>query len=651
MKRFFLSHRLAWLIPTCSLLAGATSAVFVSALEYHTRLNSSSVTPLADNFSTARLADGAIAPLLPNGRPKLLPLPAAQETWECEVVVVGGSLGGIAAASQSMKSGAQTCLIELTAQLGGQISAQGVSAIDESVNMVLRDNFADSWRGFKQLISAQTVKLPTWTGISEALPVTDLNRCWVGRLCFLPKVGATAAQQLLKRHIATAPGSRWATSTAFKGAEFDDSGRYITAIHAVRRIPLDPAYLPQGRISVELNSWYTWNGDDTFQKVPLQLRAPAGKRMIVIDATDTGELVGWAQVPHRLGSESRATTGELFAADRDNPECTQAFTFPFTLGIRQDDGASIKTLERVQSLYPSEEHHRIYTLDGTPLFKGQSFFNYRRLVSTTSNNPFKSSPVMGDITLVNWTQGNDWNWMNPPLILTSEKLTQTGQYQNWTGGMSVRALRHAENHSLMFAKWLLETQADAQAASNLPLAYLSGVDSPMGTVSGLSMVPYIREGRRILGRTAYGQMEFLLRESDLREDMEGRDFTNTVVGITHYDIDIHGCRYRNWEPSGEAVKASVKEYYVRPVQIPLESLIPQGVDNLLVGGKAIAATHIATALTRVHHGEWTIGSAAGVTAGWLVTQHPEIVPAAIVPKGLMRSLQQYMIDQGLRLEW
>ena len=202
MKRFFLSHRLAWLIPTGSLLAGATSAVFVSALEYHTRLNSSSVTPIADIFPTARLAVGAIAPLLPNGRPKLLPLPAAQETWECEVVVVGGSLGGIAAASQSMKSGAQTCLIELTPQLGGQISAQGVSAIDESVNMVLRDNFADSWRGFKRLILEQTVKLPTWTGISEALPVTDLNRCWVGQLCFLPKVGATAAQQQLKRYIA-----------------------------------------------------------------------------------------------------------------------------------------------------------------------------------------------------------------------------------------------------------------------------------------------------------------------------------------------------------------------------------------------------------------------------------------------------------------
>jgi hypothetical protein len=32
--------------------------------------------------------------------------------------------------------------------------------------------------------------------------------------------------------------------------------------------------------------------------------------MVVVDATDTGELVGWARVPYRLGSEARATTGE-----------------------------------------------------------------------------------------------------------------------------------------------------------------------------------------------------------------------------------------------------------------------------------------------------------------------------------------------------
>ena len=91
---------------------------------------------------------------------------------------------------------------------------------------------------------------------------------------------------------------------------------------------------------------------------------------------------------------------------------------------------------------------------------------------------------------------------------------------------------------------------------------------------------------------------------------------------------------------------------MRPLQIPLESLIPQGVDNLLIGGKSIAGTHIANASTRVHYGEWQIGAAAGVTAGWLASPDgPVKTPVDIVPQGHVGALQQYMRQQGLKLTW
>jgi hypothetical protein len=238
--------------------------------------------------------------------------------------------------------------------------------------------------------------------------------------------------------------------------------------------------------------------------------------------------------------------------------------------------------------------------------------------------------------------------MNPPLILTEEKLNQTNQYQNWMGGLSVLSLRHGENHALSFAQWLLQTQS----TSAMPLTYLSGPDMPMQTESGLSMYPYIREGRRIVGRSAYGDSHFMMREQDIRNDMQGRDFSPTTVAVTHYDIDIHGCRYRNWEPTGEASRASVKEHLVQPIQIPLEALIPQGVDNLLIGGKAIAASHIVNAATRVHYGEWGIGAAAGGTAGWIVRQNqPGLTPAAIVPNNLMPYLYDHLRAQGIRTQW
>ncbi len=581
----------------------------------------------------------------PAGFPRLSPLPQPQETWECSVIVVGGSLGGVAAASHAMQSGAKTCLIELSPWLGGQISSQGVSAVDESLAMRAKQNFSSSWSNFKQLIKQQPVDISA--GANTFLQVKDINSCWVGTLCFPPKAGAAAAEKLLQSSSKKAPGSRWGTEIAFKGAEFDSTGKRITAIYAVRRIPRDRNYVPKGRLSQELTSWYSWNSDRIFEKVPIRLVAPPNKRAIVIDATDTGELVGWAGIPYRLGSESRVTTGELHASPKDNPECTQAFTFPFVLAIQDDGGSSRKQLASIQPGISRAEHRREYSLEGFPMFAGRSFFNYRRLVSLTRNNPFVATPSAGDMTLVNWNRGNDWSWMNPPLILTEKLLAESGQHQNWMGGISLNALKDAENHALLFSQWLMETQAK----KSFPLAHLSGANSPMGTVSGLSMMPYIREGRRILGRIAYGQNQFMMREADLRTDVSGgRNFSKTAVALTHYDIDLHGCRDRNWKPSNEATSAPAREFVIRPTFIPLESLIPQQIDNLLIGGKSIAVTHIVNSVTRIHYSEWGIGAAAGATAGWLQTQ-PNVTPAEIVPQKLMPQLQQNLKKQGLRLSW
>lgn len=581
----------------------------------------------------------------PAGFPRLSPQPQPQETWECSVIVVGGSLGGVAAASHAMQSGAKTCLIELSPWLGGQISSQGVSAVDESLAMRAKQNFSSSWSNFKQLIKQQPVDISA--GANTFLQVKDINSCWVGTLCFPPKAGAAAAEKLLQSSSKKAPGSRWGTEIAFKGAEFDSTGKRITAIYAVRRIPRDRNYVPKGRLSQELTSWYSWNSDRIFEKVPIRLVAPPNKRAIVIDATDTGELVGWAGIPYRLGSESRVTTGELHASPKDNPECTQAFTFPFVLAIQDDGGSSRKQLASIQPGISRAEHRREYSLEGFPMFAGRSFFNYRRLVSLTRNNPFVATPSAGDMTLVNWNRGNDWSWMNPPLILTEKLLAESGQHQNWMGGISLNALKDAENHALLFSQWLMETQAK----KSFPLAHLSGANSPMGTVSGLSMMPYIREGRRILGRIAYGQNQFMMREADLRTDVSGgRNFSKTAVALTHYDIDLHGCRDRNWKPSNEATSAPAREFVIRPTFIPLESLIPQQIDNLLIGGKSIAVTHIVNSVTRIHYSEWGIGAAAGATAGWLQTQ-PNVTPAEIVPQKLMPQLQQNLKKQGLRLSW
>jgi hypothetical protein len=585
-----------------------------------------------------------------NGRPQLSPLPKAQEVWECEVVVVGGTLGGVGAAAHAMQAGAQTCLIELTPWLGGQISSQGVSAIDESRTMRLQQNFSESWKEFKRLIRSQPLDLPEWTGLSDRRFVYETNSCWVGSLCFLPQAGANAARQFLQQAQTASPNSRWATSTAFKGAVFDTSGRDITAVYAVKRTPKNDQYIPRGRLSQELHEWYAWSSTAQYEKVPIRLQAPSGKRMVVIDATDTGEVVAWAKVPFRVGSDGQDVMGEKYAPTKSNPACTQAFTYPFVIAIVDDQGGSQKALSRLETGVPKAEHRRAFGMEGFPMYHNRSLFNYRRIVSHDSGETGLGRSVAGEMSMINWTQGNDWNIMDDPLIMTADTLEATGQYQNWMGGLSVQALKNGENHALLFAEWLLTTKA----TQDLPLTFLYGPDAPMRTQSGLSMVPYIREGRRIVGRPAYGQEPFMLTEQDLRVDIPGgRSFTPTAIALTHYDIDIHGCRYRNWQPSYEATRASVNERLARPLEIPLEAIVPIGVDNLLIGGKSIAASHIVNAMTRVHYGEWSVGTAAGATAAWLLqeAQPANLTPAQIVVTDQISDLQRFLVEQRLRYYW
>ncbi|MBD0337059.1 MAG: FAD-dependent oxidoreductase [Cyanobacteria bacterium Co-bin13] len=652
LKRQRRQRRLTRLSVLCTVAMGGAAVLlqaFITVGNFLSRPGSPLSQSLGEGVAQAESAGEVEALTASNGRPRLDPLPQAAEVWECEVVVLGGTLGGVAAASHAMRTGVTTCLIELTPWLGGQISAQGVSALDESRAMRSRDNFSPSWEAFKQLIRSQSVNLPSWTGLPSPLRVTETNNCWVGELCFSPKAGATAAEMWMRSASASSPESRWSTSTAFKGASFDASGRQINAIYAVKRIPRDASYTPEGRLSKELSAWYSWSADSTYNKIPIRLQAPPGGRLMVIDATDTGELVGWANLPHRIGSDAQAETGEVNAASMANPDCTQAYTYPFILATLDDGGESSSRLQKVESDYTRERHRQQFDLEGFPFFDRGGVFNYRRMIGRYPGSGTDLTQP-GEKTLINWNRGNDWHIMEPPLILTEEDIVLSGQRQNWLGGLSLKSLKDAENHALIFAEWLIETQAQPY----LPLSLLSGADAPLGTRSGLSMMPYLREGRRILGRPAYGQDNLMLVEADLREDMTGgRNFSPTAVALAHYDIDIHGCRYWDKRPTYEASGASIKEFVVRPLQIPLEALIPQGVDNVLIGGKAIAVSHIVNGVTRVHYGEWSVGAAAGATSGWLLqySRPADLNPSQVVVTGQMPALQQYLIDQGLKFTW
>ena len=134
-----------------------------------------------------------------------------------------------------------------------------------------------------------------------------------------------------------------------------------------------------------------------------------------------------------------------------------------------------------------------------------------------------------------------------------------------------------------------------------------------------------RESRRICGL-------YTLTANDV---VSQRQFDD-VIAQACYQIDIHGPK----DATYEIVKLPPKTHY----DIPYRILVPQKIDNLLVAGRCVSATHEALGAIRVQPPCIAMGQAAGTAAA--LCAESGISPAKIpVPE-----LQQRLRKQGVILE-
>jgi len=112
----------------------------------------------------------------------------------------------------------------------------------------------------------------------------------------------------------------------------------------------------------------------------------------------------------------------------------------------------------------------------------------------------------------------------------------------------------------------------------------------------------IRETRRIAGR-------YLLTAEDLRAD---RAFSDAVA-CGAYPIDIH-------PPQGSGLR--FEEFGEdQCYRIPFRALIPEALDNALVAGRGLSATHEAHAAIRVMPTAMAVGQAAGTAAAMMAASN------------------------------
>lgn len=507
----------------------------------------------------------------------------------CDVAVIGGGMGGVAAALAAADAGATVVLTEATDWLGGQMTSQGVAALDEHPHI-------EQWGGTRSYYQMRDAirahyreRYNAPATMPNGVPLNPGNG-WVSRLCFDPRVGVQVLQAMLAPHVA---------------AE--------RLIILRQHVPVAATVDGDRVVDVTLH-------DAHGQHCTVEAR-------YVLDATELGDLLPLVGADYVTGAEAQSDTGEPHAR-RDGPDSneTQGFTFCFALEHRPGEDHTIAKPPGYERF--RDEQLYTFTLtgnDGEPrvfrMFRDgptglPPFWTYRRLTHGALLDP---SGATRDIVLINWPS-NDYHGAN--LIDT-------------TPAEHARITDEAKRLALGFLYWL-QTEAPHDDEQGRGYPGLRLVPDVMGTDDGLSKAPYIRESRRIvpLKRIVEGDIA-----AQGRTGARAAPFHDSV-GVGWYHMDLHDC-----------VGNPTSMYApTLPFQIPLGALLPRRITNLIATGKNIGTTHLTNGAYRLHPIEWNIGEAAGALAAWCSTTHhpPHDMYADAVR---LRQFQRHLLERGVPLAW
>jgi hypothetical protein len=485
------------------------------------------------------------------------PVAGPVEEHTCDVVIIGGGMGGVSAALTAATSSLSVCLTEPTLWLGGQLTSEGVSALDENPWIETTGATATYSELRRRILDFYRTRYGKPSATSTSNGRFNPGDCWVSTLCFQPSAGLAALQSMLEPLIANGKLHIW-LNTVPTGVQ--RKGRTMQSVQAY---------------DFANRRWLRFKG------------------RYFIDATEWGDLIQLSGLPYRVGAEARSETGEPNAPLVADPDAIQSFTYPFML-LKTNHAAE----SAIAPVYYQALRHR-YTLrvdygQGKYLTYGMfsktpgtpgSFWTYRRSVDTVQ---FRPGPFSGDLSTINW----DSNDYCDSRLLSTDPLAQAS------------ALQQGKRVSLGFAWWLQhDVKRDDGTGYGYPQLELD--KKSMGSTDGLAQQPYIRESRRILALTSIVEQDLAVQ---FQPGARARLYPDSV-GIGQYSIDIHSCGRKDFTSAS------------KPYEIPLGALIPQGSDNLLAASKDIGTTHITNGAYRLHPTEWAIGEAAAATVVWSIDHH------------------------------
>lgn len=511
-----------------------------------------------------------------------------------DIAIIGGGVGGFAAALAAAKGGCSVIMTEETDWIGGQLTSQAVPPDEHP--WIEQFGCTRSYRQFRNRIRAYYKRNFPLTFEAATNDKFNPGNGMVSRLCHEPRAALAVLQEMIAPYVHSGKVRILLRHRAVSAIVDRDKVLSVSARH------IDSEEM------VEITA-------NTF-----------------LDATECGDLLPLTGTEYVTGAESKAQTGEPHALDGDpNPADMQAITWCFAVDYKEGENHVIDKPAEYdfwRSYKPPFWPDRLLSWTGSKpttlepvtynLFREEGpmpMWEYRRLID---KNNFVPGTFDSDISLINWPQ-NDY-WLGSIIDVSEEE--------------KAHHLYMAKQLSLSLLYWMQTEAPRPDGKAGYPGLRLR--PDVMGTLDGLAMAPYIRESRRI--KAVFTVLEQHIA-TEARQGNPAVSFIDSV-GVGCYRIDLH-------PSTGQRNYIDISSL---PFQIPLGSLLPVRMRNLLPACKNIGVTHITNGCYRLHPVEWNIGEAVGYLAAYC--QQHDVTPHAVYEKEeLLESYQTLLRNEGIPLRW
>jgi len=528
---------------------------------------------------------------------------------QADIAVIGGGVGGCAAALAAARNGHRVVMTEMTDWIGGQLSQQGVPPDEHP--WIEDFGATKSYREYRRRVRRyyrHSYELSS-SGYRDRL--LNPGNCSVSRICHEPRISLSVLRAMLQPYV---------------------SSGLLTIL--TNHLPVSASAENDSVRSVEVQD------RRTNDSVSIEAE-------FFLDATELGDLLPLTDTEYVTGAESKEETGEPHAPSDPNPNSFQALTWCFAMDYVEGKRRTIEKPEMygfwqdyepdLTPPWPGKLLDFTYsnppTLEPTTAgfnpvgeTEGFNFWKYRRLIDPSN---FEEPNYEGGICLVNWPQ-NDY-WLGNIVDVDKRELESN--------------LDQAKQLSRSLMYWLQTEAPRPDGGQGWPeLRLRADVMGTQHTEHGLAKYPYVRESRRIEAEFTVSERH-VGAEARMKITGEGPGEVSAArfkdsVGVGAYRIDLHpSTGGRNYVDFGSL-----------PFQIPLGSLIPVRMENLIPACKNIGVTHIANGCYRLHPVEWNIGESAGLLSSFSIEEG--VKPRNIYEsEELTKEFQSYIKRQGVEIEW